>query len=262
MKKFLSILAVAALACVTMVSCSDDDDYMPGPAEDPSCYGVYFPAQDTSFELDPAEPTSLTFKAARTNDADEITVPVSINMGGDVFTVSEINFAEGQTETTFTVSFPKAEVGVTYKFDMSIDDPRYAKVYGSVNSGLWFSVTRVKWNVLGTGDYYYYGAISGVDEGLTLEQRDGTTQYRIQNWGYGVTFFFFVEDGQVALNPQYFGLDIPQGPVWLQMATKGVYGTYDEETKTYSFPVQYFINGTSLGFAPGEEYFVLTDPVE
>ena len=89
MKKFFKIFAVAALACVTFVACEKEfDEYTPAEPETGECYDVYFPESESSFELDPADPTSLTFPVARKNTAGAITVPVVVKVGGDVSLLS------------------------------------------------------------------------------------------------------------------------------------------------------------------------------
>lgn len=257
MKKFFSIFAVAAVACVAFVACSDDETYVPGMPDAADCYGVYFPAQQTSFELDPAEKTELTFTAARTRTDAAITVPVAIKRGGETFSVSEISFAAGAEETEFTVSFPDAQVGTTYNFDLQIEDPLYASVYSQNSSFLYFNVTRVKWNVLGTGDYEYTFWWQGTDKGLTLEQRDGTNMYRIQNWGGGVTLFFTMENGVPTIAKQAIGAEHPSyGTVYVQSTD----GEYDPETGTYYFLNKYTVAAGSFG--SNVEYFVLTDPAK
>ena len=53
-----------------------------------------------------------------------------------------------RSETTFQVSFPDAEIGTTYSCNIQIEDKKYAFIYGEKASGVSFSVTRVKWNLV------------------------------------------------------------------------------------------------------------------
>ncbi len=257
MKKFFNIFAVAALACAAFAACSDDENYVPGEPDAAGCYGVYFPAQQTSFELDPSADTELTFTAARTKTDDAIIVPVAIKRGEETFSVSEISFAAGEEETEFTISFPNAEVGVTYNLDLQIEDPQYASMYSQNSSFLYFNVTRVKWNVLGTGDFFYNYWWVGLEEGLTLEQRDGTDMYRIQNWGGGVTLFFTMQNGVPLIARQEIGDTYSDyGAVYVQSTD----GEYDEENRVYYFLNRYTVSAGSFG--SGVEYFALTNPAE
>lgn len=153
MKKIKYFLFTLIATCV-FAGCSDDPTYTRGESEAEGCYGVYFPSQDNAddLELDPADPTTLTFTAMRTNDTDAITVPVVVTDSEDeIFSVSEISFDDGAIETTFQVSFPNAEIGTTYSCNIQISDKQYAFLYGERASGISFSVTRVKWNMV-TGE--------------------------------------------------------------------------------------------------------------
>ena len=149
--KAIKYFLYALIATFVFAGCSDDPTYTRGESEADGCYGVYFPSQDNAadLELDPADPTVLTFTAMRTNDADAITVPVTVTGSEDaIFSASEISFDDGATETTFQVSFPDAEIGTTYSCNIQIEDKKYAFIYGEKASGVSFSVTRVKWNLV------------------------------------------------------------------------------------------------------------------
>ena len=79
--KTIKYILYALTATFVLASCSDDIKYTPGEGEDTDCYGVYFPSQENAGdqELDPAEPTTLTFTAMRKNYNDAITVPVEVS---------------------------------------------------------------------------------------------------------------------------------------------------------------------------------------
>ncbi|WP_418982778.1 hypothetical protein [Alistipes sp.] len=149
--KTFKYLWFAFLAAFVLAGCTDDIDYTPGEGEDPNSYGVYFPSQDNSgdVELDPADETVLEFKAMRRKTDDAIVVPVEVTSSQEgLFKVSEIKFEAGQPETTFTVSFDGAEVAKTYSCSLMITDKRFAYNYGEYANGIAFSVTRVQWNLV------------------------------------------------------------------------------------------------------------------
>lgn len=83
--KTIKYILYALTATFVLASCSDDIKYTPGEGEDTDCYGVYFPSQENAGdqELDPAEPTTLTFTAMRKNYNDAITVPVEVSSTQD-----------------------------------------------------------------------------------------------------------------------------------------------------------------------------------
>ncbi len=142
------VYGVLAMLLTSVVACSENDDagWQPGEADAENCQGVYFPSQQTAFTLDPADPTTLTFTASRVKYETEITVPVEVVASEEgVFTVSDIHFDEGQTETSFTVSFPNAATGVTYTCSIAAVGNDYVSIYSSNPSELSLSVTRVAW---------------------------------------------------------------------------------------------------------------------
>lgn len=145
--KNLKYLFYTLLATSVFAACSEDTT-SPAEPDLENCYNVYFPSQDnaSSLTLDPSAPTSLEFKVMRSNDKDAITVPVEIIASEeDIFTASEIVFAEGQTETTFSVDFPKAALGTTYSCTLAVTDPQYVSKYTGKPAFVKFSVLRAKW---------------------------------------------------------------------------------------------------------------------
>lgn len=157
MKTFYKIMTLAAVASLALVSCAKKElPYEVGTPDLAGCYGVYFPTQEASgnHELDPAEPTEITFSVSRNVTNGSITVPVVLNSETpSVFSVGTLEFADGQSESTVTVSFPNAEMGTPYSFSLAIEDPQYASIYGEGATGISSSFTRVKWNNLGTGKW-------------------------------------------------------------------------------------------------------------
>lgn len=120
MKRITEILFAVAVG-LDSSSCVEEVIQPAEPEND--SYGVYFEtlsAAQKKVEFDPAEEAVLNFKAMRTAEDDAITVPVVVTAtaatsGGnvdasDIFTVSNISFKDGQKETVFSVSFPKAEL--------------------------------------------------------------------------------------------------------------------------------------------------------
>lgn len=153
--KTIKYLLFALLATFVLAGCTDDVTYDRGENENPDNYGVYFPTQTnpTEVDLDPTDATTLTYTVRRTTDMDAITVPVVVTATpSNVFQIGAIEFAEGQTETVFEVNFPDAEIGVTYDVNIRIEDTQYIPIYGERSSGMDFTVTRAKWNlVVGEG---------------------------------------------------------------------------------------------------------------
>lgn len=146
-KYSLSFLAMSAM----MLSCAKEDEHQPGEPDVDGCYQVYFPAQESSLTLDPSDPTTTTIAVMRTNTNGNITVPVTVSDTSGLFTVSDLRFEDGQSESAITLTFDKISVGKTYAVSFEITDPQYASKYNSNPVALDFSVLIEKWNSIGKG---------------------------------------------------------------------------------------------------------------
>lgn len=147
MKSLKYLLALAAMPFLT-VACVEEEPYQKGEADLDGCYGVYFPVQEAAgaHTFDPTMPTEVTFTVARTKTTDAISVPIAVKESHEgIFNVPNAEFADGQTETTITVTFPNSENGVNYNLSLAIDDPKYASKYLDVDTHIDFSVLRVEW---------------------------------------------------------------------------------------------------------------------
>ena len=152
--------ALLALVGISAVACSEDNTYTPGAPEEKDCYGVYFVKEEANqtLELDPTESTAMVYTVIRQNATDAVTVPVKIDANTDnLFSISPIEFAEGEDETTFTVSLSsESELGVEYEFGLSVVDPKFVPQYISNTTkptSIHLSITRIKWVDLGEVAY-------------------------------------------------------------------------------------------------------------
>lgn len=182
MKKLYKIFSIAALAPALFVSCQQELVYEKGQEEDKDCFGVYFPSQDIPSEFDPTDPCEITVKVNRDNSEGDITVPVKVSQSeGDVFVLEDIKFEDGQSESSFKITFEKAELGVEYSLGITIEDTKYAKVYGTKPTYINCSLARVKWDPV--------PVIEGREgtEGVALWRDDFvTTFFGVQNVEYEV----------------------------------------------------------------------------
>lgn len=150
MKKLINILSIAAVASLTVLSCQKEQEVnprTPSPAEVAGCYGVYFPVQEASGDhvFNPTQDPELEITVARTNDSGAITVPIKATYSEDgIFVPQDIQFADGQKETTIKVRFDKAKEGVNYKASFTIEDGQYASLYNSNPISIDFSIMRVE----------------------------------------------------------------------------------------------------------------------
>ena len=150
MKKLINILSIAAVASLTVLSCQKEQEVnprTPSPAEVAGCYGVYFPTQEASGDhvYSPLDDPEIEITVARTNDSGAITVPIKATYSEDgIFVPQDIQFADGQKETTIKVRFDKAKEGVNYKASFTIEDGQYASLYNSNPISIDFSIMRVE----------------------------------------------------------------------------------------------------------------------
>lgn len=156
LKKMISALLVPF--CAFAVSCTNDDTVDPVGAPDvQGCYGVYFPEQENvgDMEIDPADALEFTYTVSRKNADDAITVPVVIEKNTDgLFSVTPIEFAEGEDETTFTVTLSdESALGEKYSFALVVNDPQYVSMYAENAVSVSLGITRVKWDTVGECDY-------------------------------------------------------------------------------------------------------------
>lgn len=208
--KFWKYILTLAVLTFGAVSCVEEPAYVEGEPDLEGCYGVYFPAQEAtgSHTYDPSMEKIVTFTVARKNSNGEITVPVEVKASAEnVFTVGELSFADGQSETELTVTFPNAETGVTYALSLAVNDPQYASKYLDGACNIDFSVLIVSWEYFlnpKTGEkakftfnqgwweevhtgYVKYYDVNGVRTCVTetdpMTYEDGTVGYGF--WGTG-----------------------------------------------------------------------------
>ena len=205
--KLNKIFLFATLAAGTLfTACSDDDKYDgPGQWDANAGYAnVYF--QETSYaeSIDPTAPTEFTFqmyrhvqheytygKDSEGNDSiigdkivtslPAVTVKPTVKTNTDnVFTVSDAVFAEGDTVANVTATFPNASVGTPYTLKVALEGADYVSSYSS-GVTYTYTVTRVKWNLLGTGtieENYWIGETGNVE---IYQRDDDPSEYRVMH---------------------------------------------------------------------------------
>ena len=202
------IFLFATLASAALfTACSDDDDKYAGPGEWNAAAdyaNIYFKETSMTESVDPTAPTTASFKVyrrvqheyafgkdAQGNDSitsDKITTPLPartvkldiIENTNNVFKISDATFAEGDTVATVNLTYDGAEVGIPHVLKVSSADPSLVSYY-SKDITYTYTVTRVKWNSLGTGkleENYYIGYSSQVE---ILQRDDAPNQFRVMH---------------------------------------------------------------------------------
>ena len=136
MKKLISIYLTLLVSVLVMFSCKEDfPDREDSPGANPNSQGVFFPRTDeinlSDIEIDPAEPTEIVIVIARTKTENAMEVPINVVVNDDdKFVVpTSVSFAAGEDTIQFTVSFPTAEVGETYKLTVSLSGDEFVNPY-------------------------------------------------------------------------------------------------------------------------------------
>ena len=191
MKRYF-IYLVSAVFAFAAVSCQEELRYQPGEQDAENCYGVFFPVQTGAgdLQIDPTDPTVLTYTVRRSRTEGELHVPVKVLDTAQVFSVTEIVFQDEEAVAEVQVYFPSIEMGKTYECTLQIDGDEYVSKYSQNASSLRFSVTMIKWNTLlgpngeTTGRYrdavfqdWFSVSDAGAEASVQIQERDDMPGY-------------------------------------------------------------------------------------
>nr|WP_290393258.1 hypothetical protein [uncultured Muribaculum sp.] len=192
--------AIAVLTLpIMLVSCSDNDDYEPGPAPAEDCMSVYFPIQASyNYEFLADEDCIVPVKVKRAESAEAATIPLTVTANEDsqgAFVIpSQVEFAAGEKEAVFNVDCSNLPLRAKCSFTVKIPE-EYVNPYSE-----------------GTADITVYASIIGAwelwAENVPFEFQDkyntvysdiyamrGTGKFKIENFiGSGVDLPFVVND--------------------------------------------------------------------
>lgn len=232
---------MTAMLSLVMASCVEEQVFQPGELDNENCYGVYFPAQKGlgDIQIEPDDPTTLSFVVRRTNSRGKIHVPVTIKANYPIFTSDEIVFEDGSPVSTVVVHFPSAKIATTYECTLVLEGDEYVSKYSSNPTHISFSVTRVKWNdVVGPngettgrwrdGIFPEWFAVTNpnLERNIVLQERDDMPgfyrTYDVYNADYlGNMFASNVSSLCVAKNYTYINATNPD-KVWIPTFETGV----------------------------------------
>ena len=159
--KSIKYMLLSFLVAGAFTACTKDETETAGQADKENCWQVYVPTQKNtsgSLTVSPEDVPVLTYQIKRNRTEGEITVPILVEGDTEYFTISAIEFADGEDTTTFTVDFSVMQEGDSAKLKVSFDDPEndYVSLYSS-NSIVDISLLVAGWikvdadNVI---DYY------------------------------------------------------------------------------------------------------------
>jgi len=290
MKK-LSILLTLLFGVIAFFSCKDDNpEREPSPLTPAGCQGVYFPSTNiTSTEIDPADPTEITITIERTNTSGAVEVPITITTNDDnVYVVPQrISFAAGEKSVQFQVTFPTADVGITYRLSLTVQGDEYVNPYGVGSPAMNTNVTRIKWDPLPPfiymdGAFQAFWSIDYQPMYVTTETASvgGATRYQFKNIFARVATFMddngifngfpyndpedidedqdwicvitVNPDGSVSMAPNDIGVDWGYGMI----SIGSYYGYFSTDINSY--PLGY-VEGDKIIFPAGSLYITLAD---
>ena len=184
--KIYSKVALILGFALAFVACSDDDKFQPGVWDGSANNDtVYFAEDSISFNeiLDPSDPTVKTFNVHRKATKGERTVKFQLLENTDnIFQVSDVTFADGESDGTFTIDFSKAEPDKTYRV---VIKPETSSSWDTMLFA--YTVLIEKWNDLGVGLYTddlvggIFGAAPVSYEVTILEKASTPGLYRLVN---------------------------------------------------------------------------------
>lgn len=158
------------IGLIAFVGCSEDDPIQPtpSPAAPAGTQGVYFPANESAFELEPTAPRQFELTIARKDSVGAVDVPITVEVNDkDIFNVpATVSFVDGQAKTTFEVTFPNAAEGVTYNLRLLVEGDGFVNPYAADLPYVVTNVTRIKWSPVSRPLIYVDGtftAFFGVD---------------------------------------------------------------------------------------------------
>lgn len=217
MKRYFIYITTALLA-LAAVSCQEEFRYEPGEADHENCYGVYFPVQKGTgdMQIEPGDPTVLKYTVRRTNTDGELHVPVTITDTAQVYSVTEIVFRDEEAVAEIEVYFPSIELGQTYECTLQIAGDEYVSKYSKNASSLRFSVTMIKWNTLlgpngeTTGLYrdgifqdWFSVSDKEAECSIKIQERDDMPGYYRMYDVYGAEYMSAIFGGNMSGNCMY-----------------------------------------------------------
>lgn len=208
--KFFAYLCGAMLLAGAMTSCvEDEENYVPAEPVAEDCMEVYFSAENiasaefSSSEVDYAQ-VVIPVTVCRTYAADAAVVPIVVKQNSDIFNAPEtVEFAAGETETTFEITLNNGEGGM-HRLDLTIEDPLYANPYKALDGKPVYSfiLDIYRWvkvcDAEVVNDYFTY------PRPTTLEQKEGSSSYRLTSlYAEGCHFYFDVNGESYTIPEAY-----------------------------------------------------------
>lgn len=213
--KFNYKIAIYALALMlTFVSCSDNDNWEPGPEAPAGCMTVYFePISKYSIFLLPTDSHILPFTISRAEYDEAADVPLEIKSCPEGASVpGYISFLAGQKSVTFDVDLTNTPSGTSGILSLAIDTT-YVSPYGAGLSELNCNISIGDWEVVADNVRYKFDSTYSGSFYTSIETLRGTGIFRIPdflNSGSDLMFNLVPEEG----DPETYDVVPYQNFVW------------------------------------------------
>lgn len=199
MKYKMFRMCLPLLAGSVLFGCDDQNDipYTPGQPAPEGCMTVYFDNTNSSeLIIEPGEDVSFDITLSREEVAEAAEVPLLCTAKSEGLTVpAKAVFAQGERQTTVSVTFGELEVSKPYSFTLKVDEA-YVDHYAMVGGSSLFegTVMAASWAVYADNVTMEWTTL-GVQNTWTtrLERLGNTSRYRFPDFlGSGLPLVFTV----------------------------------------------------------------------
>lgn len=263
MNKIFRNALMLAVAAFGFAACTDEYEY-DGAGEWNAAEGyneVSFAKTSESVTLEEA---SYSFVVARKDKNGAATVKFTAERNDDnVFQVGDAVFADGDSLTTCTVTFEKAEIGKEYTLSLVVDDPNYSSYYSTANA-YQLTIKYLPTISVGTATWNLTAWQKGQQTCDLRMRTDKPNAYVLRGWGAGifttsgvdVNINFNKETGEISIPENFTGYTHKSyGPVYLSdlntwTGTADYPNSWDATTGVATVYMVYYVSAGYFGYGP------------
>lgn len=265
MKILNKILFSGAIFTAAFLSGCSDDDYTPGEASNASGINVYFESPtNAEVALGPND-AEFTVTVGRNQTDNALSVPLKkTSVYSDMFEApTQVDFAQGESSKTITIKIGNGmEMFESYPMTLVID-PAYTQAYTQSEYYPRLELNIVKEDYVPYADGKFSDYIMSPDENpietdQEMEYSAILNMYRLKScWGTGTGSIIFSWEGdKVTLQSTSIATGINDATYGAITASLAEEATYDEASKTFTFPFEFLVSAGSFGIY--EESYTIT----
>ena len=273
------LLSISVILAVALSACEEGVERDPSPQANPNSNKVYFPQQESKLVL-PIDASSVEVTIARLVTTSDLTVNLHLSGSeSNLFSIPKsVNFAAGEAEKTFEVTWEALELMKSYLFSIEIDANNQLSPYAKdsiivdgkkipIYSVVAFNILKEDFAPYSMGDYY--SAWWDEEWEAMMEYSPATEQYRIKEFcGYAGYDAYFKWDGETKVTMvggskvgsrtgfQTGEVDPTYGMVYASFSDPEGPFEYDPETKTFTFGYAWRVTAGSFGMY--EDFYTIT----